>query len=292
MKNLLFFLLCVLPFSGHCKPMVQTNLPGQLGNQLFTIAAASALAWDNDAEACFPDLLWQQNYDIPINRDHVFFRCNMSSPGEVSFQWVEPSHRFHPIAFHPDMKLIGYFQSEKYFAHHREKILELFAPHPDDWNYIQQKFAWLFDHPLTVSVHVREVWEDQSAQIFVQYGKDFLRKAMAMFPPEALFIVISNNHRFARKNIPPEFSHRTVHIEGEPHYIDFYLLTVCKHNIFTPSTFGWWGAWMNRNPGKIVITGSQWFSPHFPKDTSDIVPENWIRINAKYGPLNKPKSYQ
>lgn len=292
MKIFAFLWLSILPFSIDAKAFVQANLPGQLGNQLFTIAAAHALAWDNDAEACIPDLVGQQNYDIPTNRDHIFFRCDTSSPRAVSFQWGEPSHRYHPIEFHPDMQLLGYFQSEKYFAHHREKILQLFAPRPDDWSYIQNKYQWLMDHPLTVAIHVREVWEDPSARIFIQYGRNFLSKAMAMFPPEALFIVISNNHHFARNNIPQGYAHRVIHIEGEPHYIDFYLLTLCKHNIFTPSTFGWWGAWMNTNPNKIVITTSQWFNPYYPKDTSDIVPANWIRIDAKYGPLNKPKSYQ
>ena len=280
-----------LPLVSHARPFVEADLLGQLGNQMFEIATACAVAWDNDADPCFPDL-GKGNLDIPVNRAHVFFRCNPSSPRWVSYVWKEPSHAYHPIPFVPDMRLFGYYQTEKYFVHHRERILDLFAPHPDDWNYIQNKFDWLLQHPYTVAVHIRVVWEDPVGKLYIQYGKDFLRKAMAMFPEEALFVIISNNHQFARENIPEEFLDRVVHIEGEPHYIDFYLLTVCKHNIFTPSTFGWWGAWMNRNPDKIVITGSEWFTPGYPLNTSDIVPKSWKRIDAKYGPLNNPASYQ
>lgn len=41
---------------------------------------------------------------------------------------------------------------------------------------------------------------------------------------------------------------------GEESYRDMQLMAQCKHNIITNSSFGWWGAFLNNNPGKITIS--------------------------------------
>ncbi len=174
------------------------------------------------------------------------------------------------------MKISGYFQNEKYFAHHRDRLLNLFAPHPDDLKYIQNKYGWIINHPNAVSVHLRYYYSEKPGEdSFIQYEREYFEKAMALFPESSLFIVTSDNLNFARQNIPTE-GKNVVFIEGEPYYIDFFLQSLCKHNIICNSTFSWWSAWLNRNPNKIVVRPKVWMGGY-----PDIGgPEEWIKIDA------------
>ena len=52
---------------------------------------------------------------------------------------------------------------------------------------------------------------------------------------------------------------------GKDSYIDMQLMSMCKHNISTNSTFGFWASFLNKNPNKITCA---------PKGSFDVT--NWF----------------
>ncbi len=58
-------------------------------------------------------------------------------------------------------------------------------------------------------------------------------------------------------------------------WYDMYLMSQCKHNIISNSTFGWWGAWLNDNRDKIVIAPKVFFTS---SECTDICPDGWLKI--------------
>lgn len=265
---------CVPLFPEQNKSFVIGEMTGQLGNQLFVVATACSLAWDNGVEAYFPTVV--SPMDI---YKHIFFRCKVAPPSApVEHIWKEPRYQYDPITFYPNMEIKGYFQSEKYFKHHRDKILQLLAPSSKDMTYFRKKYSWLIQNPNTVGVQLRCYFVEMPlASEYMQYGRDYLEKAMSLFPSDSLFVVTTNHVGYARENMP-KWAKNVVFLD-EPHYMCLHLQSLCKHNIISNSTFGWWGAWLNPNLDKIVVCPKDWKKN---LDVSDVIPPEWIQIDAEY----------
>jgi hypothetical protein len=58
-------------------------------------------------------------------------------------------------------------------------------------------------------------------------------------------------------------------------YEDMCLMSICDYNIIANSSFSWWGAWLNTNKNKVVVSPRKWFGPSGPSDSSTIQCEGW-----------------
>lgn len=232
--------------------------PGQLGNQLFVVATTLAFAWDHDMEALFPELHGEV-FNLPINRERIFFRLNSSPlprPIKYTFTHIDNFVKVD-IPVNEDQYLFGYFQTWKYFDHHREKIQQIFAPRPEEEIYLKIKYATLLEHPLTVGVHVRTYNRYWGTTMIPFIGLDYYEKALQIFPPETLFVVFSDRinwcaHHFSR------FNRQFIFINSQDHIEDLFLMSKLKHNIIGNSSYSWWGAYLNKHPNKIVVVPSHY----------------------------------
>ena len=60
-------------------------------------------------------------------------------------------------------------------------------------------------------------------------------------------------------------------------------MSSCDHNILSPSSFSWWGGYLNLKPNAKIIYPSLWFRPQVVNRTrlaEDMFPPHWMCIQT------------
>jgi hypothetical protein len=278
-----FFTLLLTGMGSFCTAhlaaaeFVVGDLMGQLGNQLFIIATTASLALDHSVPALFPSLRMEKDYNIPINHEQVFSHLDASDPcASIDYVYIEPYFHYVPIKYRPRMMIRGWFQSEKYFKHNKEHIMQLFAAPSAIEMHLQERYAEVLSHSNTVAIHYRSYdKEDPHHEVYAACDVDYYQRAMSLFSKDTLFVIFSNDMAWCKKNFK-NLSYQFYFVEGEPHYHDLYLMSMCHHNIICNSSFSWWGAYLNKNIDKVVIAPAAWFNPNYKSDTQDLLPPEWL----------------
>lgn len=260
---------------------VTVKLMGQLGNQMFQLAAAYAYALDHDILLTVPDLLHNQSFGIPHNAQELFLDRILSEkiPFPLQLRWSEPSFNYTKIPASNAIELFGYFQSEKYFADRREELLSLFAVPTKMNETILDKYPFLASDSLVVGIQIRDYRREYpSEQYHPTHKRSYYEKAMALFPEDAIFVVSSNNKDFAMECIHG-IRDNIVYLDAD--YIEeFYTLVLCKSFIISNSSFGWWASWLSVSPDKKVIAPNPWFASPYNNQAmvKDLLPVDYLVI--------------
>ncbi len=276
-----FFVLLPCSFWAE-QPYVTCQLEGQLGNQLFEIAATLAYSWDHDVQPLFPELN-RGDWNIPYNKERIFFRLdNAQLPRSPQYTYHHSYFNSDTIPYYSDLYLRGYFQHWKLFDHHREKLLEVFAPSDAVTAYLDTKYADIIRHPNTVAVHVRtqSAWVHyESGSFFV--GLDYFQRAMELFSKDVLFVIFSDRINWCKHHLAnPELN--IVFIEGNDHIEDLFLMSKMKHFIISNSTLSWWGAYLSTNPHKTVVAPKYWFNPKKHPNLESVNLPDWTILDVHY----------
>jgi len=107
----------------------------------------------------------------------------------------------------------------------------------------------------------------------------YYKKAMEIITEkytDAVFCVFSDDIEWVKENIKAP---NMIYVSGEntKYYEEIILMSLCKHHIIANSSFSWWGAWLNPNNDKIVISPTVWRANDIG-NFKDIAPASWIQI--------------
>lgn len=102
-------------------------------------------------------------------------------------------------------------------------------------------------------------------------------KSMKISATQFHVFIFSDEPKWVEENIQIPYSFTTVSGRGIPDYEELVLMSVCDINIIANSTFSWWGAWLNTNKDKLVISPSEWIT-RTKKQHIDTIHPSWIRL--------------
>lgn len=295
--------------------MIGFRINGRLGNQLFQVAAAYALARHNGyslrllpdertGKFIVPDyfnipLEWAQGWkwmrQVPNwfpSRLQFRVRCFVFS---VYYSWQNLSVReaenpmlldreFFQIS---DQSIIdGYFQSEFYFQQYETDIRKLFTVKQQ---YLQQWKKWyhlLPNHKKLIAVHVRlGDYKNQPGwnmgQADMTLPKQYYEYLMKQESGKGNLLVVLSDEP---DTVATWFNNREdVLISRESMILDLLTLMHAHTCILSHSSFSWWGAWLNNRPDKQIYVPRNFLG--FRTNTmipEGIIPESWTSIEVPY----------
>jgi hypothetical protein len=209
----------------------------------------------------------------PVYVTHLHKHIDRTLPNTI----IKEKHfHYEEIEFREEWRnynilLDGYFQSYRYFEGYDKQIVELF-----NYPYHLEKDV--------CSIHARfgDYLTIPGKHILVD--ADYLNEAMTLIKEKTgitRFKVFSDDLPYFKNNFGHlyNFEYSTNNSIEE----DLIEISCCHSNIGSSSTFSIWGAELNRNPNKIVITQKLWFKSGWQDsygvvDTSDILRPEWIKL--------------
>lgn len=294
--------------------MIVVNIMGGLGNQLFMYAMYRRVLLQQSE--CYIDVGWFKNekkdFWYPYQLENLGLKADILERDQycVKEYYIKNNH-ITETEFEEQKKYIkvpilnllteknpyscdrlwesenaylyGYFQN----IHNCEEVLqdirrEIIFPQNSVEQSESLKVKIMQDN--SVAVHIR-LNDYEDFECFEQIcPMEYYLKAMKYIAKrikDAKFYIFSNNI---------ERVQRVLRVQDNFYYVEYFdrmngigdleLITLCKHVIIGNSTFGWWGAALNRNPKAIVIAPQKWSDNINGKLNYqfDLCLDNWISL--------------
>ncbi len=178
--------------------------------------------------------------------------------------------------------LEGHFESENYFKKYSKEIKDNININTNDIN-LNNDYIDILKKSNSVSICIRQnrysegkIKNNNKSIEFtkqtISYVNDSVKFIKKKIDNPKFFIWsndFTNLHELFDKN---EFTF-IENIKNKS-LNDFYLFKYCKHFIVGPTSFHWWGAWLNESSNKICIRPKN----INPSNNKNFWPENWISI--------------
>jgi hypothetical protein len=244
---------------------------GRLGNQLWRIASTLGIAASRNDDARLGEWTYRPYFSVPDR----YFEWTDGVDAATIAQHIAPRHR-------------PWLQDAGLWLPIEDRVRAYFAPSDLARDQLHDRYGALLALPDTIAVHVRRGNYLNAPHLFPVCGPDYYRKALDLLP-EGNVIVFSDDPRWCAENLswmrPREVVGFTVterletHVDGNPDYLDLFLMTHCDHHVIANSSFSWWGAFLSGN--RAPIHPARWYGPGFPDlDASLMFVPGWIGVDG------------
>ena len=183
----------------------------------------------------------------------------------------------------------GHYESEKYFLKFKSELIDEFRFK----NNLDLSENYYFDiikknKNNIISICIRtnrfserpgnqyNIYSKNRSDQFVKDTIDYIYRAIDFLKNKIqnpIYLIWSNDFSNLKEYFPNE---NFIFVDNKVEKIitDFSLLNECRNFIVGPTSFHWWGAWLNNDTNKICIRPSN----INPSKNKDFWPSNWIEI--------------
>jgi hypothetical protein len=249
---------------------------GRLGNQLFQYAFLRLTARRLSTQFFCPK--W--------DGDDIF---NLQDEAERASAPVGILHHFdpHPQAgFTPDALSIGdhteiqgFFQSEKYYPD-KQLVRDWYTFRNEIVTEVEQLYGEILKQDC-VSFSLRiDIDYGNTREYFPLYPLSYYKKSLSVINPRGYILVFADRPDLAREFFSALKGYNLIFVDNLNGPQQLYLMTRCRANVITNSTFACWGAWLNSHPERIVVAPTSWCRPGVPNPVADILCDDWVKISG------------
>ena len=270
---------------------LQLGRHGNTGNSMFQFAALVGASKTTKFKFGVPK--HESYYDIHYmcNNASIFDGFEINCPYITERDKEQLLHAYQEPCFHynsniKDIKdwtdLSGYYQTEKYFDHCKKDVYDFFTfkEHVKvniDNKINQKKYP---DPKLCTSIHVRRGDYVIKQNYHPLQGPEYYKSACKI-ANNKYYVIFSDDIEWCKKSFGNH--DRIVYSQEADPFEAMYHMSLCSNHIICNSSFGWWGSWLGEmafpDKERIIVAPKKWFGPgHAAYDTTDIIPDRWIRI--------------
>ena len=297
----------ILSGGEGARPTVRVGIAGGLGNQMFQAAAAMALAHRLGARLEFAP----HRHHVTTVRQYELaafdLNASLATIGRKQFSrkarrwntlrnavtaqrrrpitlWQEAGFHYDPTFERLSGNVImgGYCQSPRYFNAIVDTVRRSFDLKP----LLSSRSRDLCEAAAgenSVAVHIRrgDFTDPSNAKVHVVLGADYYARALdvlAAMLGSPRFFVVSDDVAAARAMLGA--TPNVTYAEGATMFDDMHLISSCRHKIIANSTFGWWGAWLDKREDAITIAPRAWFTRAVMMRSylCDLFPPGWVTL--------------
>ena len=242
---------------GRATPITYRMLGrvGRLGNQLFQIAGALAVAAERGAPVLLPDWRYRPYFSVP---DEVFARHERELLGardafrfadciESRHERIFLQHHSLPESVRPEV--LRWFHPSALAAEAMEGQLpigHLTALHVRTWFRPAEVAAAAVDGTPWGGLTLNPTYVNLTPEYYID-------GARSVAVPGTTFVIFSDAPAWCRTEIAPSLAGLgdVVVVEGNSDWLDLFLMARCNRHVISNSTYAWWGAFLSDDPEPV-----------------------------------------
>jgi hypothetical protein len=117
------------------------------------------------------------------------------------------------------------------------------------------------------SIHIRrgDYLLSHNKKIFAECGINYIQESIYFIKskfPDTKFFLFSDDINWTKSIFIGDNYYFIDKYNNNP-IADLFLMSSCKNNIISNSTFSWWASWLNNNRNKLIICPKAWYNDSF-----------------------------